>query len=66
MQWISGIEPDNKFYSTGNILHAIQQATGYSPGIECTRDSVGNNQLYQVYMCAGYTHNFNDYFSIFD
>lgn len=46
------IEPDDGFYSLDSIVKAIEAATGYVPGIECNKDSAGNSQLYQVYLCV--------------
>lgn len=46
------IEPDDGFYSLDSIVEAIKEATGYAPGIECNRDSAGNSQLYQIYLCV--------------
>ncbi|XP_058772460.1 ribonuclease 3-like [Vicia villosa] len=48
----AGIEPDDKFYNQYSFLDAIQQATGFLPGIECNRDSSHNSQLLKVYMCV--------------
>ncbi|WJX62570.1 ribonuclease T2 [Trifolium repens] len=48
----AGIEPNNKFYNIGNFLDAIQEATGFLPGIECNRDSTHNSQLLKIYMCV--------------
>ena len=49
---ISGIEPDDGFYSLDSIKEAIKEGTGFTPGIECNRDSAHNSQLYQVYLCV--------------
>ena len=51
-QWISGIEPDDGFYSLDSISDAIKEGAGFTPGIECNRDSAHNSQLYQVYLCV--------------
>ncbi|XP_039690544.1 ribonuclease 3 isoform X2 [Medicago truncatula] len=48
----AGIEPDDKFYDTSSILDAIQQATGFLPGIVCNRDPGLKSQLLKVYMCV--------------
>lgn len=48
----AGIEPNDEFYSIENISEAIKEGTGFTPGIECNRDSARNSQLYQVYMCV--------------
>ncbi|KAL5553779.1 hypothetical protein UlMin_041180 [Ulmus minor] len=48
----SGIEPDDEFYTMDSIVEAIKEGAGHAPGIECNRDSAGNSQLYQVYMCV--------------
>ncbi|KAH7515953.1 hypothetical protein FEM48_Zijuj10G0083000 [Ziziphus jujuba var. spinosa] len=46
------IEPDDGFYSLKSLVEAIKEATGYEPGIDCNRDSAGNSQLYQIYLCV--------------
>ncbi|XP_019460446.1 PREDICTED: ribonuclease 3-like [Lupinus angustifolius] len=46
------IEPDDGFYSLDRISKAIKKGTGFTPGIECNKDSAHNIQLYQVYMCV--------------
>ncbi|KAK7838791.1 ribonuclease 3 [Quercus suber] len=46
------IEPDDGFYSLGNIVRAIIKGIGYTPRIECNKDSHGNSQLYQIYFCV--------------
>ncbi|KAF3431470.1 hypothetical protein FNV43_RR26201 [Rhamnella rubrinervis] len=46
------IEPDDGFYSLESIEEAIKEGVGYAPGIECNKDSAGNSQLYQVYLCV--------------
>ncbi|KAL5722818.1 ribonuclease T2 [Ranunculus cassubicifolius] len=48
----AGIQPDGKFYSLKSISQAIREETGFTPGIECNVDMVGNSQLYQIYMCV--------------
>ncbi|KAI9085457.1 hypothetical protein K1719_032618 [Acacia pycnantha] len=48
----AGIEPDDGFYSVESIQEAIKEAIGFTPGIECNRDSAHNSQLYQVYLCV--------------
>ncbi|XP_039069478.1 ribonuclease 1-like [Hibiscus syriacus] len=47
----AGINPDGSTYSLENIKDAIKEGTGHTPWIECNRDSSGNSQLYQVYLC---------------
>lgn len=52
----AGITPgDGIYYSLGNIKEAIKESTGYTPFIECNVDTLGNHQLYQVYMCVDKT-----------
>ncbi|XP_062111604.1 ribonuclease 3 [Humulus lupulus] len=48
----AGIEPNDKFYSLESIKEAITEGVGHAPGIECNKDSDGNSQLYQVYLCV--------------
>ncbi|PSS28744.1 Extracellular ribonuclease, partial [Actinidia chinensis var. chinensis] len=48
----AGINPDGGFYSLSSISGAIEDAIGYSPGIECNVDTSGNSQLYQIYICV--------------
>lgn len=48
----ANIEPNDEFYSLESISDAIKQAVGFTPGIECNRDSAHNSQLYQVYLCV--------------
>ncbi|KAL5722819.1 ribonuclease T2 [Ranunculus cassubicifolius] len=48
----AGIRPDGKFYTLSRISQAIREETGFTPGIECNVDMVGNNQLYQIYICV--------------
>lgn len=52
--WIefSGIEADDGFYSLESIKEAIKEGVGFTPGIECNKDSGSNSQLYQVYLCV--------------
>ncbi|KAE8657428.1 Ribonuclease 1 [Hibiscus syriacus] len=47
----AGINPDGSTCSLENIKDAIKEGAGYTPWIECNRDSSGNSQLYQVYLC---------------
>ena len=49
---LSGIEPNDEFYSLESIRKAIKEGTGFTAGIECNKDSAHNTQLYQVYMCV--------------
>ncbi|GLT61104.1 hypothetical protein SLA2020_338330 [Shorea laevis] len=46
------INPDDGFYSLDSIVEAIKEATGHTPGIECNKDSAGNSQLYQIFVCV--------------
>ncbi|XP_010108673.2 ribonuclease 3 [Morus notabilis] len=46
------IEPDDGFYSLDSIVKAIEAVTSHAPGMECNKDSAGNSQLYQVYLCV--------------
>ncbi|PWA34202.1 wounding-induced ribonuclease [Artemisia annua] len=48
----AGIQPNGQKYSLSSIESAIQDASGYTPGIECNNDSSGNSQLYQIYLCV--------------
>ncbi|PQQ19550.1 ribonuclease 3-like [Prunus yedoensis var. nudiflora] len=48
----AGIVPDDGMYSLESIKEAIKEGAGYTPGIECNKDSAGNSQLYQVYLCV--------------
>lgn len=50
--FVTGIEPDDGFYSLESIKEAIKEGVGHVPGIECNKDSAGNSQLYQVYLCV--------------
>lgn len=47
-----GINPDDGFYDLKKISNAIKDAIGFTPGIECNRDSERNNQLDQIYICV--------------
>lgn len=48
----AGIKPDDELYSLESIVEAIKEGVGHAPGIECNKDSAGNSQLYQVYLCV--------------
>ncbi|KAI7747459.1 hypothetical protein M8C21_031859 [Ambrosia artemisiifolia] len=48
----AGIHPNGSEYNLSSIIGAIQEATGYTPGIECNKDSSGNSQLYEIYLCV--------------
>ncbi|XP_057530703.1 ribonuclease 1-like [Amaranthus tricolor] len=48
----AGIEPNDEFYNVEDMKEAIKEKIGYYPWIECNRDSDGNSQLYQVYICV--------------
>nr|AFK35821.1 unknown [Medicago truncatula] len=48
----AGFEPNDQFYDIGNPLSIIEDATGLLPGMECNRDSAGNDQVLKVYMCV--------------
>lgn len=48
----AGIQPNGQFYSLRSIQRAIEEAIGYTPGVECNVDSSGNSQLYQIYLCV--------------
>ncbi|XP_042491013.1 extracellular ribonuclease LE-like [Macadamia integrifolia] len=48
----AGIQPDGRFYSVDNITQAIAGAVGYTPGIDCSKDTSSNSQLYQIYLCV--------------
>ena len=49
---IARIEPDDGFYRLDNIVRAIIKGIGHTPRIECNKDSHGNSQLYQIYICV--------------
>ncbi|KAJ0096036.1 hypothetical protein Patl1_15951 [Pistacia atlantica] len=46
------IKPDDRFYDLDKIKDAIEEATGFTPGIDCNIDSSHNSQLYQIYQCV--------------
>ncbi|KAH7570093.1 hypothetical protein ACOSQ2_018350 [Xanthoceras sorbifolium] len=48
----AGIKPDDEFYELESIRDAIEEATGFTPGIQCNVDSSRNSQLYEIYMCV--------------
>ncbi|XP_043699573.1 extracellular ribonuclease LE-like isoform X1 [Telopea speciosissima] len=48
----TGIQPDGGFYNVNSITQAIAGAVGYTPGIDCNKDTSGNSQLYQIYLCV--------------
>ncbi|XP_051146168.1 ribonuclease 1-like [Andrographis paniculata] len=48
----AGINPDDGSYSLKAIKEGIQSAVGFEPWIECNKDTEGNSQLYQVYLCV--------------
>ncbi|KAL5759516.1 hypothetical protein ACOSQ2_018354 [Xanthoceras sorbifolium] len=48
----AGIKPDDEFYKLKSIRDAIEEATGFTPGIECNVDSSHNSQLSEIYMCV--------------
>lgn len=52
MNIFTGIEPDDGFYSLESIEEAIKEGVGHAAGVECNKDSAGNSQLYQVYLCV--------------
>ncbi|XP_010066907.2 ribonuclease 1 [Eucalyptus grandis] len=47
----AGITPGGS-YSLKSIKDAITEAAGYTPWIECNKDSSGNYQIYQIYLCV--------------
>ncbi|KAF8016444.1 hypothetical protein BT93_H1839 [Corymbia citriodora subsp. variegata] len=47
----AGITPGGS-YSLKSIHNAITESAGYTPWIECNKDSSGNYQLYQIYLCV--------------
>lgn len=47
----AGIEPGG-YYSLEAIKEAIKDGTGHEAAIQCNSDALGNNQLYQVYLCV--------------
>ncbi|CAN4122129.1 unnamed protein product [Withania somnifera] len=47
----AGIKPGG-FYSLAAVKQAIKDGTGHEAAIQCNNDLFGNNQLYQVYLCA--------------
>ncbi|XP_010552574.1 PREDICTED: ribonuclease 3-like [Tarenaya hassleriana] len=48
----AGIKPNDEFYGLREIKKAIEEAIGFTPGIECNKDSSHNSQLYQIYLCV--------------
>ncbi|GMH26161.1 hypothetical protein Nepgr_028004 [Nepenthes gracilis] len=44
--------PPNGNQSLGRIENAVKQGIGYTPYVECNADELGNNQLYQIYLCV--------------
>ncbi|KAK4376651.1 hypothetical protein RND71_002947 [Anisodus tanguticus] len=50
----AGIEPGG-FYSLEAVKEAIKNGTGHEAAIKCNKDALGNNQLYQVYLCVDNT-----------
>ena len=48
----SNIEPNYQFYNVEDVKEAMKTSIGYYPWIECNRDSEGNSQIYQVYVCV--------------
>ncbi|CAA7031176.1 unnamed protein product [Microthlaspi erraticum] len=51
----SGIKPDDGFYGLKEITNAIEEAIGFTPGIDCNKDPEGNDQLYHIYVCVDYS-----------
>ena len=49
---IARIEPNDGLYSLDNIIKAIIKGIGHTPRIGCNKDSDGNSQLYQIYLCV--------------
>lgn len=52
---IVGIKPDDGFYDLKEISNAIEDAIGFTPGIDCNKDPEGNDQLYHIYICVDYS-----------
>ncbi|KAL3731682.1 hypothetical protein ACJRO7_028546 [Eucalyptus globulus] len=48
----AGIKPNNEFYSIDSVKEAIKEAIGFEPGLECNKDSSGNSQIYQIFVCV--------------
>lgn len=48
----AGIKADGGFYRLDRIRDAIEEGTGFTPGIECNLDSGKKSQIYQVFMCV--------------
>ncbi|CAI9096595.1 OLC1v1032780C1 [Oldenlandia corymbosa var. corymbosa] len=48
----AGIQPDDGSYSLSSLKDAIKGEIGATPYIECSTDSSGNSQLYQIYVCV--------------
>ena len=46
------IVPDDGFYSLDSVVEAIKEAVGFTPGIECNKDSAGHSQIYQIFLCV--------------
>ncbi|KAI3869027.1 hypothetical protein MKX03_035537 [Papaver bracteatum] len=47
-----GIKPDGGFYSSYQIMKAIEDEVEATPFISCNDDESGNSQLYRVYVCV--------------
>ncbi|KAJ7540042.1 hypothetical protein O6H91_11G120200 [Diphasiastrum complanatum] len=48
----AGINPDDGAYSLTAIQNALTSSLGHTPGVQCSSDASGNNQLYQLYICV--------------
>ncbi|XP_009360332.2 ribonuclease 3 [Pyrus x bretschneideri] len=48
----AGIVPNDELYNLESIVEAIKEGVRHTPGIECNKDSAGNSQLYQIYLCV--------------
>ncbi|XP_054824794.1 ribonuclease 1-like [Prosopis cineraria] len=46
------IEANGRSYSLRSMKGTIKEGIGYALFIECNKDSSGNSQLYQVYLCV--------------
>ncbi|CAN6484571.1 unnamed protein product [Victoria cruziana] len=51
----AGIYPDDGMYRVESIRKAIEEATGFTPGIQCNNDESRQRQLYQIFLCVDTT-----------
>ncbi|CAH8382488.1 unnamed protein product [Eruca vesicaria subsp. sativa] len=48
----AGIEPNDEFYKLEDIKKAIEEATGFTPVINCNKDPEKNSQLDEIFFCV--------------